>query len=63
MTRLKIEGKWNQIKGTVKQKYGQLFNNNTAYINGKFDEVVGKIQEKSGKTRQEVEQDIKEWKV
>lgn len=63
MARSKFEGKWNQFKGTVKQKFGELFNNNEAYINGKFDEVVGKIQSQSGKTRQEVEQDIREWKV
>jgi uncharacterized protein YjbJ (UPF0337 family) len=63
MARSKIEGKWNQIKGSVKQKYGELFKNNDAYINGKFDEVIGKIQVRSGKTREEIEQDIKEWKV
>jgi uncharacterized protein YjbJ (UPF0337 family) len=63
MNRTELEGKWNQVKGQFKQKYGEWFNNDEAFLDGKFDEVVGKIQEKSGKTREEIEQEIKDWKV
>jgi len=63
MDKLELEGKWNQVKGAFKQKYGQRFNDDEAFVNGKFDEVVGKIQEKSGKTREQIEQEIKDWKI
>lgn len=63
MDRLELEGKWNQVKGAFKQKYGEWFNDDEAFLSGKFDEVVGKIQEKSGKTREEIEQEIKDWKI
>lgn len=63
MNKLELEGKWNQIKGSVKQKYGEWFNDNEALADGKVDEVIGRIQEKSGKTREEVEKMIQDWKV
>lgn len=62
MNKEELQGKWNQIKGSVKQKYGEWFNDNEAIADGKIDEVIGNIQEKSGKTKEEVEKLIKEWK-
>ncbi len=62
MNKLELEGKWNQIKGAFKQKYGEWFNDDDAFLNGQYDEVIGKIQEKSGKTREEVESLIENWK-
>ncbi len=62
MNKLELEGKWNQIKGAFKQKYGEWFNDDEAFINGQYDEVIGKIQEKSGKTKEEVERLIQNWK-
>lgn len=63
MNRTELEGKWNQVKGQFKQKYGDWFNDDEAFLDGKFDEVVGKIQEKSGRTREEIEQEIEDWRV
>lgn len=63
MNKLELEGKWNQIKGNVKQKYGEWFDDNKTLAEGKIDEVIGKIQEKSGKTKEEVEKMIKDWKI
>lgn len=62
MNKQELEGKWNQVKGAVKQKYGEWFDNDEALMEGKFDEVVGKIQEKSGKTREAIEKEIRDWK-
>ncbi len=62
MNKLELEGKWNQIKGAFKQKYGEWFHDDEAVINGQYDEVIGRIQEKSGKTREEVEKMIENWK-
>ncbi|MDN3708165.1 CsbD family protein [Myroides ceti] len=62
MDRLELEGKWNRIKGAVKQKYGDWFDDDKVYAEGKFDEVVGKLQEKSGRTKEEIEREIADWR-
>lgn len=62
MNKLELEGKWKRVKGAVKQKYGQWFDNDEVFAEGKFDEMVGKMQEKSGKTKEEIEDLIKNWK-
>ncbi len=62
MDKLELEGKWNRIKGAVKQKYGDWFDDDKVFAEGKYDEVVGKIQEKTGKSREEIENTIKDWK-
>jgi len=62
MDKLELEGKWNRIKGAVKQKYGDWFDDDQAYAEGKWDEVVGKIQEKSGRTKEDIEKEIEDWK-
>ena len=50
----KIKGNWNQIKGKVKQEYGELTDDDLAYTEGKEDELIGRIQQKTGKTKEEV---------
>jgi len=54
MSNLRISGKWNELKGKAKQKYGQLTDDDLAYEEGKEDELVGRLQTKLGKTRDEV---------
>ena len=61
MDKLELEGKWNQVKGSVKQKFGDWFDNDDTFLNGKFEEIVGKIQEKTGKTVDEIEDTIRNW--
>jgi len=62
MDKLEWEGKWNRIKGAVKQKYGEWFDDDRVFAEGKFDEIVGKIQERSGRAREDVEREIREWR-
>jgi len=62
MNKLELESKWNKIKGRFKQKYGEWFKDEDIFKEGQLDEVIGKIQEKSGKTREEVEKLIENWK-
>ncbi|SEH79748.1 Uncharacterized conserved protein YjbJ, UPF0337 family [Paenimyroides aquimaris] len=62
MDRLELEGKWNRIKGAVKQKYGEWFDDDKAFAEGKLDEYIGKIQEKTGRTKEDIEQELKDWK-
>jgi uncharacterized protein YjbJ (UPF0337 family) len=58
MDKLRIEGNWNQIKGKMKQKYGELTDDDLSYAEGKEDELIGRIQEKTGKTREAVIREI-----
>ncbi|WP_031425703.1 CsbD family protein [Flavimarina sp. Hel_I_48] len=53
-----LEGKWKQVKGQFKQKYGKLTDDDTTYAEGKFDEMVGRMQEKTGKTKEEIRKEI-----
>ena len=58
MDKLEIKGNWNQLKGKMKQKYGELTDDDLTYADGKEDELVGRIQEKTGKTREEIVKEI-----
>lgn len=54
MDKLELKGKWNEIKGKAKQEYAVLTDNDLMYEDGKEDELIGRIQDKLGKTREEV---------
>jgi uncharacterized protein YjbJ (UPF0337 family) len=54
MNRLQIRGTWNEIKGKLKQQYGNLTDDDLAYSEGKDDELVGRLQKKLGKSAEEV---------
>jgi len=60
MDSLDLKGKWNIIKGKVKQKYADLTDDDLLYVEGKEDELYGKLQEKTGKTRDEVKTWLKD---
>ena len=53
-----LEGKWKQVKGQFKQKYGKVTDDDTTYAEGKFDEMLGRLQEKTGKTKEELQREI-----
>jgi uncharacterized protein YjbJ (UPF0337 family) len=50
----KIKGNWNQLKGKLKQEYGELNDDDLTYSEGKEDELIGKLQEKTGKTKEQI---------
>lgn len=50
----KVKGNWNTIKGKLKQQYGDLTDDDLMYDEGKADELLGKIQKRTGKTKEEV---------
>ncbi|SMO68283.1 CsbD family protein [Fodinibius sediminis] len=54
MDKLRLEGNWNKIKGKLKEEYGELTDDDLVYEEGKEDQLIGKLQEKLGKTRDEV---------
>lgn len=53
-TELKLKGNWNEIKGKIKQQYAELTEDDLKYEEGKDDELVGRLQKKIGKTKDEV---------
>lgn len=54
MDKLEIKGAWNELKGKIKQTYGDLTDDDLIYEEGKDDEMLGKLQKKTGKSRDEL---------
>ncbi|MBL1232005.1 MAG: CsbD family protein [Flavobacteriales bacterium] len=54
----KIKGNWKQLKGKLKQQYGELTDDDLIYTEGKEDELIGRIQEKTGKAKEEIKKVI-----
>jgi len=54
MSDLKLKGTWNELKGKVKRAYGDLTDDDLIREEGKDDELLGKLQQKTGKSRDEV---------
>jgi uncharacterized protein YjbJ (UPF0337 family) len=50
-----LKGNWNQIKGKLKQQYGNLTDDDLTYVEGKEDELIGRIQKKTGKAKKEIQ--------
>ena len=60
MTTLEVKGDWNITKGKLKQKWAKLTDSDLQYAEGKQDELIGRIQKRTGETREAVEKAIKE---
>jgi uncharacterized protein YjbJ (UPF0337 family) len=58
MDKLRIKGNWNQIKGKLKQSYANLTDDDLIYIEGKEDELLGRLQERTGKSKDEIKDEI-----
>ncbi|HEX6739617.1 MAG TPA: CsbD family protein [Vicinamibacteria bacterium] len=56
-----LKGQWNQLKGQLKQQWGKLTNDDLDSIEGSRDILIGKLQERYGRTRDEAEREIDLW--
>ena len=56
-----IKGNWKEIKGKVKQQWGKLTDDDLQQIDGKREELVGKIQAQYGYAREQAEEEGKKW--
>ncbi len=54
-TSQKWEGRWDQLKGRVKSAWGELTDDDLSRVEGDYDQMVGLIKERTGKTREEIE--------
>ncbi len=52
MTKLELKGTWNETKGKLKQKYAQLTDDDLLFTEGKEDELLGRLQKKTGETKE-----------
>jgi uncharacterized protein YjbJ (UPF0337 family) len=57
----RVEGNWKQIKGKVKEKWGNLTDDDLDKIAGRRDQLEGKIQERYGIAKDQVRQDVDDW--
>lgn len=58
MNKLQTKGNWNEVKGKLKQKYGKLTDDDLTYAEGKEDELLGRLQEKTGRSKEELRDEI-----
>jgi uncharacterized protein YjbJ (UPF0337 family) len=58
MTKLQFKGGWNEVKGKLKQKYAQLADDDVTFAEGKDDELLGRLQQKLGKSKEDLRKEI-----
>ena len=58
---LQLKGKWNQIKGKLKEKYANLTDDDVTYVDGQDDQMWGRIQEKTGRTIEDIKREVMSW--
>jgi uncharacterized protein YjbJ (UPF0337 family) len=56
-----VAGNWKQLKGKVKEKWGDLNDDDLTYIDGKRDQLIGRVQERYGIAKDEAERQVKAW--
>ena len=61
MNKLIVKGKWNVIKGKLKQQYAELTDDDLTFVEGKEDELLGRLQKKTGKAREELIEEINKY--
>jgi uncharacterized protein YjbJ (UPF0337 family) len=57
----RVEGNWKQFKGKVKEKWGNLTDEDLTVINGRRDQLEGKIQERYGQAKDKVRKEVDDW--
>ena len=60
MNKLEIKGDWNITKGKLKQKWAKLTDDDLQFLDGKQEELLGRIQKRTGETREAIQKAIKE---
>ena len=58
MTKLQMKGSWNELKGKLKQKYADLTDDDLTFAEGKDEELLGRLQKKLGRTKDEIREEI-----
>jgi uncharacterized protein YjbJ (UPF0337 family) len=56
-----FKGNWKQLKGKVRERWGQLTDDDLDVIEGRLDQLVGRVQEKYGMARDAAEREVNNW--
>ena len=54
MNKLSVKGNWNEVAGKLKQKYAELADDDLLLVEGKEEEMLGRVQKKLGKSKEEI---------
>lgn len=57
-TNLKLKGNWNNLKGEIKEKYGELTDDDLTYVEGKEDQLLGRIQKRTGEAEDKIKKEF-----
>ncbi len=61
MNRDQLEGKWNQLAGKARERWGMLTDDDLQQMKGDAQQLSGKIQERYGYTKEQAERELDEW--
>lgn len=61
MDRNRLDGNGKQLKGAAQEKWGELTDDDLDVVEGKWDQLVGKIQERYGMARDKAERQVRDW--
>jgi len=56
-----MKGNWNELKGKAKEKWGKLTDDDLKVIEGKRDQLIGKVQQREGLAKAKAEQEVNQW--
>jgi uncharacterized protein YjbJ (UPF0337 family) len=56
-----LQGKWKQMKGSIRERWGKLTDDDVDIINGQTSQLVGRIQERYGIAKEEAQRQVEEW--
>ena len=56
-----LKGKWNQLKGSVRKQWGNLTDDDVDKIQGDAEQLLGRIQERYGRSREEADSEVDRW--
>lgn len=60
MNKLQLKGDWNIAKGKLKQRWASLTDDDLTFIEGEGDELIGRIQKRTGEAREVIEQALRD---
>jgi len=61
MNKDELKGKWKQFTGSVKERWGELTDDDVDQAQGEYDQLVGKIQERYGIEKEKAEEQVEDW--
>jgi uncharacterized protein YjbJ (UPF0337 family) len=61
MNRDQLEGNWKQLVGTVRNKWGELTDDDLQQVQGNYEKLQGKLQERYGYTKERAQREVNDW--